>query len=168
LRVKHKLNLFETPYTNKDDYPDFGSESHSEKAYAAAAESITLLKNKDKLLPLKTSSKVMVIGPTANSLNCLNGAWTHTWQGVDPQYNNTKNPTIYQAVKNSAQSCDLFEGSTMKMVNGDEADFYSSDLKSLLKTLANMMLLLFVLESYHQLKGLGIFMLLTWQVSSKK
>jgi beta-glucosidase len=136
LRIKHKLNLFNTPYTNKNDYPDFGSESHSKKAYAAAAESITLLKNSNQSLPLKTNSRVMVIGPTANSLNCLNGAWTHTWQGVDPKYNNTKNPTIYQAIKNSTQSCDLFEGSTMKMVNGDEADFYSSDLISAVKNAA--------------------------------
>ena len=72
----------------------------------------------------------MVIGPTANSLNCLNGAWTHTWQGVDPQYNNNNNPTIYEAIKRSTSSCDLYEGSIMKMVDGDEADFYSPDLKS--------------------------------------
>ena len=94
----------------------------------AAAESITLLKNKGALLPANTSSKVMVIGPTANSLNCLNGAWTHTWQGIDPQYNNTENPTIYEAIKKGTKSSDLYQGSIMKMVEGDEADFPSYDL----------------------------------------
>ena len=133
LRVKYKLDLFERPYTKKEDYPSFASKEHMQKAYLSAAESITLLKNDKNILPIKTSSKIMVIGPTANSLNCLNGAWTHTWQGVDPQYNNNNNPTIYEAIKSSAISCDLYEGSIMKMVDGDEADFYSRDLKSAVK-----------------------------------
>ena len=133
LRVKYKLDLFERPYTKKEDYPSFASKEHMQKAYLSAAESITLLKNDKNILPIKTSSKVMVIGPTANSLNCLNGAWTHTWQGVDPKYNNNNNLTIYEAIKRSASSCDLYEGSIMKMVDGDEADFYSRDLKSAVK-----------------------------------
>jgi beta-glucosidase len=41
-------------------------------------------------LPLSPSQKVLVAGPTANNLIFLNGAWTHTWQGVDTTYN-TKN-----------------------------------------------------------------------------
>ena len=133
LRIKYKLDLFERPYTKKEDYPSFASKEHMQKAYLSAAESITLLKNDKNILPIKTSSKVMVIGPTANSLNCLNGAWTHTWQGVDPKYNNNNNLTIYEAIKRSASSCDLYEGSIMKMVDGDEADFYSRDLKSAVK-----------------------------------
>ena len=133
LRVKYRLDLFERPYTKKEDYPSFASKEHMQKAYLSAAESITLLKNDKNILPIKTSSKVMVIGPTANSLNCLNGAWTHTWQGVDPKYNNNNNLTIYEAIKRSASSCDLYEGSIMKMVDGDEADFYSRDLKSAVK-----------------------------------
>ena len=128
LRIKYRLDLFKTPYTEKEDYPNFASKEHIQKAYLSAAESITLLKNKKEVLPIKTSSNVMVIGPTANSLNCLNGAWTHTWQGVDPQYNNTKNPTIYEAIKKSALSCDLYKGSKMEMINGDEFDLPSTDL----------------------------------------
>jgi len=137
LRVKHRLGLFESPYTTKEDYEDFGSEKHKKKAYRAAAESITLLKNSAELLPLNKSSRIMVVGPTANSLNCLNGAWTHTWQGVDSKYNNNENPTIYEALKTGSRSCDLYEGSVMKMVNGDEADFYSSDLKTAVKNANN-------------------------------
>ena len=133
LRVKYRLDLFENPYTLKEDYPNFASKEHIEKAYLSAAESITLLKNKEDVLPAKKSSRVMVIGPTANSLNCLNGAWTHTWQGVDPQYNNSNNPTIYEAIKESSANCDLYQGSIMKMVDGDEADFYSPDLKTAVK-----------------------------------
>ena len=133
LRVKFRLDLFENPYTLKENYPNFASKEHMKKAYLSAAQSITLLKNKKNVLPAKTSSKVMVIGPTANSLNCLNGAWTHTWQGVDPQYNNSNNPTIYEAIKKNSANCDLYQGSVMKMINGDEADFYSPDLKTAVK-----------------------------------
>ena len=133
LRVKFRLDLFENPYTLKENYPNFASKEHMKKAYLSAAQSITLLKNKKNVLPAKTSSKVMVIGPTANSLNCLNGAWTHTWQGVDPQHNNSNNPTIYEAIKKNSANCDLYEGSVMKMINGDEADFYSPDLKTAVK-----------------------------------
>ena len=157
LRVKYRLDLFENPYTLKEDYPNFASKEHIEKAYLSAAESITLLKNKEGVLPAKNSSRVMVIGPTANSLNCLNGAWTHTWQGVDPQYNNSNNPTIYEAIKESSANCDLYQGSIMKMVDGDEADFYSPDLKLLLKTLQNMILLLFVLANSLQQKDQVIY-----------
>ena len=128
LRVKHRLNLFEVAYTVKEDYPYFAAEKHKKSAYLAAAESITLLKNKGSLLPAKPSSKVMVIGPAANSLNCLNGAWTHTWQGIDPQYNNFENPTIYEAIKENARTCDLYKGSLMRMINRDEADIPSYDL----------------------------------------
>ena len=137
LRVKLRLNLFETPYTNMENYPSFASENYKKSAYMAAAESITLLKNKRALLPANTSSKVMVIGPTANSLNCLNGAWTHTWQGIDPQYNNTENPTIYEAIKKGTKSSDLYQGSIMKMVEGDEADFPSYDLTVAVKNAKN-------------------------------
>ena len=133
LRVKFRLDLFENPYTLKENYPNFASKEHMKKAYLSAAQSITLLKNKKNVLPAKTSSKVMVIGPTANSLNCLNGAWTHTWQGVDPQHNNSNNPTIYEAIKKNSANCDLYQGSVMKMINGDEADFYSPDLKTAVK-----------------------------------
>ena len=133
LRVKFRLDLFENPYTLKENYPNFASKEHMKKAYLSAAQSITLLKNKKNVLPAKTSSKVMVIGPTANSLNCLNGAWTHTWQGVDPQHNNSNNPTIYEAIKKNSANCDLYLGSVMKMINGDEADFYSPDLKTAVK-----------------------------------
>jgi len=62
LRVKYRLDLFENPYTLKEDYPNFASKEHIEKAYLSAAESITLLKNKEDVLPAKKSSRVMVIG----------------------------------------------------------------------------------------------------------
>ncbi len=53
LRLKFQLNLFEVPYNNPKDFPDFGSEKHIEVNYNSAAEAITLLKNNEAVLPLK-------------------------------------------------------------------------------------------------------------------
>ena len=64
LRVKHKLGLFEEEASEQTLYSDFGSEKHTDKAYRAATESITLLKNKNNILPLNKNQKIMVIGPT--------------------------------------------------------------------------------------------------------
>jgi len=81
LTLKFKLNLFENPTVNPADYPKFGSEVHGQKAYETAAEAITLLKNRDHILPLKRSDKVLVTGPGANSMRPLNGCWSYSWQG---------------------------------------------------------------------------------------
>ena len=130
LRVKHQLGLFnEDRLPNDNDYSKFGSEEHRVASYNAASESITLLKNEKDILPLSTNNSVLLIGPTANSLNCLNGAWTHTWQGVDETYNN-KYPTIKDVIEERFSSVNYFEGSKMIMKDGDEADIPSSDLKN--------------------------------------
>lgn len=129
LRVKSHLGLLNKtriPFSN--DYTDFGSEKHKKASYNAASESITLLKNKG-LLPLSTANKILLIGPTANSLNCLNGAWTHTWQGVDESYNNDY-PTIKDVIEDRFNKVNYFEGSKMIMKYGDEHDIPSSDLQN--------------------------------------
>jgi beta-glucosidase len=100
LTLKFELGLFERPETNYKDYPEFGSDKSKEVSYNSAVESITLLKNEKNILPLTKEKKVLVCGPSANSLNILNGAWTHTWQGVDTNFNTKGKLTILQAVKN--------------------------------------------------------------------
>ena len=133
LRVKSHLGLLNKtsiPFLN--DYKDFGSDKHKLAAYNAASESITLLKNND-LLPLSKENKILLIGPTANSLNCLNGAWTHTWQGVDENYNNNY-PTIKDVIKDRFAKVNYFEGSKMIMKDGDEHDIPSSDLQDAVKS----------------------------------
>lgn len=100
LRVKFELDLFTTPVTYLKDYPKFGSSDFQKAAYNTAAESITLLKNRNGILPLPKNAKIIVTGPNANSMRSLNGGWTYTWQGdrtneIAPQYN-----TILEAVTN--------------------------------------------------------------------
>jgi beta-glucosidase len=90
LFVKSQLNLFEQPLPEMNQYSKFGGNEFKEKSKEAALESITLLKNEVNALPLRTTEKVLIAGPTANNLIYLNGAWTHTWQGIDTSFN-TKN-----------------------------------------------------------------------------
>ncbi|MCL4105593.1 UNVERIFIED_CONTAM: hypothetical protein GTU68_057468 [Idotea baltica] len=99
LTVKFKLGLFDNPLPNLEGYDKFGSPEHQASALNAARESITLLKNENDILPLAKGSRVLVAGPAAHSLNALNGAWTHTWQGVDTSYNTKGVSTIYEAMQ---------------------------------------------------------------------
>lgn len=100
LQLKKELALFSQTEFEQSKYPLFGSEEHAKVSYDVAKESMTLLKNKNNILPLKSNDKIFVCGPAANSLNLLNGAWTHTWQGVDASYNTKNKFTILEALQN--------------------------------------------------------------------
>ncbi len=100
LTLKRDLGLFEQMYFDKNLYEKFGSKEYAEVSYNIAGESMTLLKNKNNILPLQSKTeKILVCGAAANSLNLLNGAWTHTWQGVDTAYNNKGKLTILEALQ---------------------------------------------------------------------
>jgi beta-glucosidase len=99
LYVKKQLGLFQNPLPNFDQYPLFGSEDHKKAAKEAALESITLLKNEGAVLPLQGNQRILIAGPGAASINMLNGAWTHTWQGLDTSFNTQGILNIYQALK---------------------------------------------------------------------
>ena len=130
IRVKYYADLFQDSHSSSNiEYSKFGSEEFKNAAYNAASESVTLLKNNNDILPLSKDKSILVLGPTANSLNCLNGAWTHTWQGIDQSYNNSY-PTIKEALEEKFENVSFFEGSKMLMVNGDEADIPSKDLNN--------------------------------------
>lgn len=73
LTLKAKLGLFQTPYASGK--VDFVNEEFRSAAKQAAMESLVLLKNKEKLLPLKTDTKVALIGPMADSAFDQMGTW---------------------------------------------------------------------------------------------
>lgn len=99
LRVKYEIDLFDTPVTYLKDYPKFNSAEFEKAAYNTAAESITLLKNRNNTLPLKKNAKVLVTGPNANSIRTLNGGWTYTWQGDRTDEYGAKYNTILEALQ---------------------------------------------------------------------
>lgn len=98
LRLKYRLGLFDTPNTYPADYPEFGSAEHAREAMRAAEESEVLLKNKGGILPLKKGLKILVTGPNANSMRCLNGGWSYSWQGHLTDRFAGRYNTIYEAV----------------------------------------------------------------------
>jgi beta-glucosidase len=118
LWVKKQLGLLQNPVPDFADYDLFGSESHSSAALNTVLESMTLLKNEGNLLPLDSTANILVCGPAAHSLNVLNGAWTHTWQGLDETYNTQGASTIYEAVvEYSTGSVDYALGADLEEVH---------------------------------------------------
>ena len=104
LKVKHQLGLYERPVTHYKNYPKFASDEFSQKNLATAEEAITLLKNQDATLPLKQNQRVLVTGPTANSMTALNGGWSYTWQGLETDQYIEAHHTILEAVEQTLGS----------------------------------------------------------------
>ncbi|WP_344853026.1 glycoside hydrolase family 3 N-terminal domain-containing protein [Pedobacter jeongneungensis] len=117
LLVKFVTGLFEKPTTNPKDYPKFASKEFQTAAYNTAAESITLLKNTNNILPLKKGIKLLVTGPNANSMRTLNGAWTYSWQGEKVEEFAKDYNTILEALqhKNGANNIKYLPGVSYKM-----------------------------------------------------
>ncbi len=100
LRLKLRLNLFEKPYYNLEDYPQFACQEHADAALKAAEESMVLLKNNNSLLPIAKGKKVLLTGPNANSMRTLNGGWSYTWQGSNADHLSKQYNTILEALQN--------------------------------------------------------------------
>ena len=100
IRLKYRLGLFDAPNTFRKDYPKFASAEHEDVALKAAEESIVLLKNRNSILPLRQGAKILVTGPNANSMRCLNGGWSYSWQGHITDRFASRYNTIYEALCN--------------------------------------------------------------------
>lgn len=100
LRLKYRLGLFDNPYWDIAEYDKFGSPEHAADALRAAEESEVLLKNDGNLLPLKQGTKILLAGPNANLMRCLNGGWSYSWQGHRADEFAGAYNTIYEALCN--------------------------------------------------------------------
>ncbi len=99
LRVKYRLGLFDEPNTGGKGFEKFGCEEFAQKALHAAEESEILLKN-DGILPLAKGKKILLTGPNANQMRCLNGGWSYSWQGSKVEDLAERYNTIYEALCN--------------------------------------------------------------------
>jgi beta-glucosidase len=100
LTLKFKLGLFEHPYVDASKADGIALGADKDLAVKAATESQTLLKNDGNALPLSTGlGKVVVTGPSADSIPNQDGGWTIGWQGI-PDGVNDPGVTIYQGIKN--------------------------------------------------------------------
>lgn len=100
LRMKYRLDLFKHPTQKLKDYPKFGGEEFAQLALDGATESMVLLKNENGILPLKHGKKILLTGPNANQMRCLDGGWSYTWQGHRADEFAGKYNTIYEAFCN--------------------------------------------------------------------
>ena len=99
LRVKFELGLFENPGPNPALKANFAKPDSRQVSLDAARESITLLKNANNVLPLAKNAKVLVTGPTADSLISLNNGWSYVWQGSEESLYPTDRDTIRRAIE---------------------------------------------------------------------
>lgn len=121
LRVKYYSGIFDNLNQTKGHGDLFGTPTFKKAAENSVLESITLLKNKNGILPLKPNTKVLLTGPTANSLNALNGAWTHSWQGIDTLYNTKDALTLLDAFKFNNKSVSYVKGAINEYKEGWES-----------------------------------------------
>lgn len=98
LRMKHRLGLFDHPTQDHQAYADFASTLSADVSREAAIESMVLLKNANDILPLKPGQRILLTGPNANSMRCLHGGWSYTWQGINTEKYTREYKTIYQAL----------------------------------------------------------------------
>lgn len=100
LRMKYRLDLFKNPTQKLKNYPKFGGEEFAKLALEGATESMVLLKNEGNILPLQHGKKILLTGPNANQMRCLNGGWSYTWQGHRADEFAGNYNTIYEAFCN--------------------------------------------------------------------
>jgi beta-glucosidase len=89
LTLKFQLGLFDQPCVRNPSTPCVDANQANAAVTAgragtlqAAQESITLLRNQNNTLPLAPSAKVVVTGPSADSMTNQLGGWSVSWQGV--------------------------------------------------------------------------------------
>jgi len=76
LRVKFRMNLFESPFVSKEHTGNLYAAKHLKMAKEAAVKSTVLLKNNNNILPLNTSTRVAIIGPLADKPREQLGTWS--------------------------------------------------------------------------------------------
>jgi beta-glucosidase len=109
LRVKAAMGLLDPnpPLTaDRALATSFGSTEHREVARRAVRQSLVLLKNEKRALPLSKSAKrIHVVGRGADDIGNQSGGWTITWQGKSG--GTTQGTTILAALKSAARGVDV-------------------------------------------------------------
>jgi beta-glucosidase len=104
LRVKFAMGLMDkgkSPLADRSRHAAFGSAAHREVARRAVRQSLVLLKNDNRALPLsKSARRIHVAGRNADDLGNQMGGWTIQWQGHSGTQ--TTGTTILAALKAAA------------------------------------------------------------------
>ena len=121
LRVKVRAGLFDKPSPKQRalaaDTSLIGHEAHREIARRAVRQSLVMLKNNDKVLPLKPNQHILLAGDAADNIGKQSGGWTITWQGTGNTNEDFPGATsIYDGIK---QQVEEIGGSVELNVAGD-------------------------------------------------
>ena len=99
LRVKMQIGLLDGMKPHEYKFNFIGDPEHIKIARRAVRESLVLLKNNEKLLPLNPNMHYVIIGEAARSINSQMGGWTITWQARENKNSDYKNvQNIYTAL----------------------------------------------------------------------
>ncbi len=108
LRQKYRLGLFKNPYPDSTLIPKIGISAHRNKARQAVRESLVLLKNEKKVLPIdRDLKKIVVVGEHANNTGLQSGGWTISWQGAAENYSGAT--TILKGIENIANGSVIYD-----------------------------------------------------------
>lgn len=122
LRVKFALGLFEHPMPDTKYQGTVRSREHLDLARQAVRESLVLLKNENKALPLsKDTPVIFVAGEGANDIGLQSGGWTLEWQGKVG--NDNEGTTIFSGIKAAADPDTQVEFNR----DGDFGEFKNSE-----------------------------------------
>src|SRR6266566_3514600 len=132
LKVKFELGLFDKPIPDAALKSKIGLPESRQAALQAARESMTLLKNTGDLLPLAKDRKVLVTGPTADSLISLNNGWTYVWQGSEEALYPKDRPTIRRAIeaKTGAANVTYVPGTKITLPPGSPPNSTPTDVEA--------------------------------------
>jgi len=83
LTLKASVGLFDNPCIEPSARRQFGIPEYHTQAFEVAAEAVTLLKNANATLPLKSPRRLLITGPASKSVSALHGCWSYSWQGKD-------------------------------------------------------------------------------------
>ena len=124
LRVKLRTGLMDQPKPSARRYArDDDALQAPELARKAVRESLVLLKNNDRLLPLPRSSKVLVVGKSADSLSNQTGGWSLTWQGTGNTNADFPNgTTVLSALRQTLGESDVTFSETGEGVDPSQYD----------------------------------------------
>lgn len=114
LNVKKEMKILTDPMMEniKADVNATGSQEYRDLARKLVEESLVLLKNDNKILPIKKGTKIFVTGPAATDVGVQCGGWTLTWSGSSDSKNGGKKwisegKTILDGLKELANNYNL-------------------------------------------------------------
>jgi beta-glucosidase len=87
LHVKHSLGLIDRQLPEPmSQFPLMQTDTLQKLQAESARKSWIMLKNRRQVLPLTEGSPLVLAGQALDEPFCWNGAWSRTWQGVDPRW----------------------------------------------------------------------------------